>query len=459
MVKQVIDVNFLTSLPQERLHVSQYDFGERVFEFHAYVGDNIWNIPEGSTIMLNGHKPSDPPTSFFVPCTYTGNVITCDCKNTMTDVFGLVECELMVTTASGLIQSTNIILDVEKAPVQTGDIPSSDYEAIQSMIGSAGTDAARAEAGAATATQKAQEAAQSAQTAENIVVSKITEYNNDTIQPALDGLETSIDELNTAAVKYKDITRASNITAEQKKAVDAVELNPSTENTLAYKLGRRVESKKQNNTSLTPAQLDALVPNGSVVAVPYMKLSGSILPNMAGAALYYRNNDGYGGGIMFGDGGPIVLRKSNSVYYHERINTRVKSFSISGIVCAGMITSSQKQILFFVPYPLVAGGTATLKTLSVVVRHADGGYPFVRSGTNGATYTQLGSSSTPLWTNSKAARTNELNGNIGVTIRDGIGIQFLVNFVYAIAKASGNTAAVTNNVPIILQVTAEGTVA
>lgn len=454
MVKQVIDVNFLTSLPQERFHVSQYDYGERIFEMHAYVGDKVWEIPAGSTVMLTGHKPSDPPTSFFVPCTFEGNVVTCDCKDTMTDVFGLVECELSVTTASGLIQSTNIILNVEKAPVQTGDIPASDYEAIQSMIAHSGQDVAQAAQYAELAVQQAQlagekaaAAAQSAAEAETVVDNKITEFDTNTVTPGLN-----------ARVKYTDISRATNQTATGQKAMDVVELNPSVSGSVADKLAKRVEMKAQGNAALTPAQLDALAGANQVIAAPSMKLTDSILPSMSSNGLYYKLNANYGGGIIFGDAGILLLRKVNGTYHHERVNTRAKSFNVSNIICSGFITSSSTNISFFIPCPVVAGGTVTLTSLNTIIRHALGGYPFIRSGTSGGTYTPL-SSMISLWASGKAARTNEISGTPSVTVRDGIGIYVSINFVYAIAKASGNTAAITNNIPISVIATASGTVA
>lgn len=115
---------------------------------------------------------------------------------------------------------------------------------------------------------------------------------------------------------------------------------------------------------------------------------------------------------------------------------------------AGIVSAGQTSLQFFVPTAQVLESNAspTCTTMSVVVRHIDGGYPYARSGSSGGTYTQLGSGLVSIWASSKTARTNEV-ASITCTNRTH-GVYVNVTFKYQLAKASGNTAAIANNVPV-----------
>lgn len=137
-----------------------------------------------------------------------------------------------------------------------------------------------------------------------------------------------------------------------------------------------------------------------------------------------------------------INTKVGTVYANASNNNTI---SVSGY-WAGCVTSSQKSLTFFVPYN-VTGGTPSLTSASIVVRHADGGYPYARSGSSGGTYTQLGSSAVSVWNNSVSVRTNEVSSvSAGSNIRSGFIVSIVFN--YALTKSSGNTTAVTNNVPV-----------
>ena len=117
--------------------------------------------------------------------------------------------------------------------------------------------------------------------------------------------------------------------------------------------------------------------------------------------------------------------------------------------CIGYITASQTELSFLIPMARVVKSTPTLNALSLICRYADGGYPYIRSGTNGATYTALGSNPASLWTNGAATRSNEISKLTVNHSYEGIHIQIV--FKYQICKTSGSTAAVTNNVPVEIQ--------
>ena len=120
----------------------------------------------------------------------------------------------------------------------------------------------------------------------------------------------------------------------------------------------------------------------------------------------------------------------------------------------GFLANGTNLIVFSVPLsrPLAAGAAVTCTSLGVIVRHPDGGYPYARSGSNGATYTQLGNNYAQIWSNGGTVRNNEVTSVQCINRTDSIRVQ--VEFTYALAKTSGNTAAVTNVVPVGLDIDA-----
>ena len=127
------------------------------------------------------------------------------------------------------------------------------------------------------------------------------------------------------------------------------------------------------------------------------------------------------------------------------------SLSFNGVLCAGMITGGQTVLQFFIPSSRVLSGTPTCTALSIILRHADGGYPYARSGSNGATYTPLGGDYTSIWTSGKTVRTGEIKSISCANKVDGVLVT--VTFGYQLAKTSGSTTAVTNNVPASVMAT------
>lgn len=131
------------------------------------------------------------------------------------------------------------------------------------------------------------------------------------------------------------------------------------------------------------------------------------------------------------------------------------SVSLTSAVCAGYITSSQKSICISIPYQKFSGTTFTLTTLKVSIRHAMGGYPYVRSGTDGDTYTALGSAKTWLISNGTGYRTNEVS-SVSVSVVQDFGFDISVGFNYQICSTNTGTV-ITNNIPIAAVVDVEGT--
>lgn len=131
--------------------------------------------------------------------------------------------------------------------------------------------------------------------------------------------------------------------------------------------------------------------------------------------------------------------------------------STSGVGCFGYLTSSRKQISFMVPYPLFSGTGFTISSLKLVVRHIVGTtYAYVRSGTNGETYTQLGSGATSVIANGEAVRSNEI-ASTKVWMHPGSGIEIGITFKYEVCSDNSGTV-LPNNTPLIVAATLTGTI-
>lgn len=112
MVKQTINLDFATDAVQPRLYASQGDSGERVFSINCLIGRAQYEIPVDATVTISGRKPGN--VQFEAPCTFEGNVVTCDCTHEMTDTRGYVKCEVVIDSGNGKSQSANFVLYVER---------------------------------------------------------------------------------------------------------------------------------------------------------------------------------------------------------------------------------------------------------------------------------------------------------------------------------------------------------
>ena len=123
---QTIIINFAGGDPVQRIKASQYDGGTRV-RFLLMDGAEIKEVPAGHTVHLMGKKPDR--TIFDLRCTADGCVVDAELTQQATILAGRIPVELVIikdeddTIREG---SKNLILDVEKAPVQQDDIESTD---------------------------------------------------------------------------------------------------------------------------------------------------------------------------------------------------------------------------------------------------------------------------------------------------------------------------------------------
>ena len=157
--------------------------------------------------------------------------------------------------------------------------------------------------------------------------------------------------------------------------------------------------------------------------------------------------------------GTPSVRVTSAESWREALSVKGidNSVSLSGVPVTGYITNGQKRLILSVPYPLFSGTRMTINTLSMVLRHVGGsGYVYLRSGTDGATYTALGSGQTSVIANGAATRTNEV-ASFSVAVKEDYGVVITINFTYAMCINNTGTV-VANNSPVAADITLAGTV-
>ena len=146
MITQSINLNLIPGGVLPRFNVSQYDKGSRVLQFNLFSGSLPFEVPEGSTITIQGTKKD--MTGFQYPCTYQGSLVVSDLYDQMTVLAGEVTTELVITdTNLNILGTCNFIIDVEQAALSK-DIPISETELplLQEAIQAAAEAKASAEA-------------------------------------------------------------------------------------------------------------------------------------------------------------------------------------------------------------------------------------------------------------------------------------------------------------------------
>lgn len=126
MITQSINLNLLPGGVLPRFNVSQYDKGSRALQFNLFSGSLPFEVPEGSTVTIQGTKKD--MTGFQYPCTYQGSLVVSDLYDQMTVLAGEVTTELVITdTNLNILGTCNFIIDVEQAALSK-DIPISETE-------------------------------------------------------------------------------------------------------------------------------------------------------------------------------------------------------------------------------------------------------------------------------------------------------------------------------------------
>lgn len=141
MITQKHDLDVTPSGVLPVINTSQYDVG-RIIKFYLYNDSEVYDIPVGTSVLVNGIKPNGD--AFSYSATYTENVVTVTLTDQMTVIAGEVRCELRLANGGNDIGTTNFTLLVEKAPFDSS-IPISDTE-IPAIIELARTEQYNAEA-------------------------------------------------------------------------------------------------------------------------------------------------------------------------------------------------------------------------------------------------------------------------------------------------------------------------
>lgn len=146
MITQSINLNLIPGGVLPRFSVSQYDKGSRVLQFNLFSGSFPFEVPDGSTVTIQGTKKD--MTGFQYPCTYQGSLVVSDLYDQMTVLAGEVTTELVITdTNLNILGTCNFIIDVEQAALSK-DIPISETELplLQEAVRAANEAKASAEA-------------------------------------------------------------------------------------------------------------------------------------------------------------------------------------------------------------------------------------------------------------------------------------------------------------------------
>ncbi len=119
MTTQTLNLNLIPQGVKPVIHVSQYDKGQS-WIFKLMVGDAYYQIPSGSSVMIQGTKKDN--TGFQYACSYSGYEVTAIEQQQMTILAGDVPAELRITKGDELIGTLNFIIRVEEAALSDNTV-------------------------------------------------------------------------------------------------------------------------------------------------------------------------------------------------------------------------------------------------------------------------------------------------------------------------------------------------
>ena len=125
-----MNINIVPDNSINRVHLSQGDIG-RTLQFNLYDGALAYTPTAGSTIKIQGTKPSG--YGFSVECTWSGSTVTATTTEGMTDEEGQILTELKITSEDEtvVLGTSNFLLCVEKNPHLDSVTDASVAQAIQ----------------------------------------------------------------------------------------------------------------------------------------------------------------------------------------------------------------------------------------------------------------------------------------------------------------------------------------
>lgn len=175
MITQSINLNLVPGGVLPIINVSQYDKGSRTLQIVLFNGVTAYQIPDGSSVTIQGTKADKTGFQYEVD-SFSGNVVTTDIEQQMTVFPGDVAIELSIAKNGDRLGTANFILRVEPAALADDTIISETElplieqaveiaEHIAEYVEICEDSAAAAAASATTANTKAGEASASATSA------------------------------------------------------------------------------------------------------------------------------------------------------------------------------------------------------------------------------------------------------------------------------------------------------
>lgn len=175
MITQSINLNLVPGGVLPIINVSQYDKGSRTLQIVLFNGVTAYQIPDGSSVTIQGTKADKTGFQYEVD-SFSGNVVTTDIEQQMTVFPGDVAIELSIAKNGDRLGTANFILRVEPAALADDTIISETElplieqaveiaEHIAEYVEICENSATAAAASASTANTKAGEASASATSA------------------------------------------------------------------------------------------------------------------------------------------------------------------------------------------------------------------------------------------------------------------------------------------------------
>ena len=121
---QSINLQIIPNGVLPKVYASQFDVGREV-QFNLFDGASAYTPPAGTAIRFEGRKSDG--TGFSYACTNVGNVVTVELTDQMTVFAEEIPCEIRMALNGDDIGTLNVILCVEKSPIDAG-VPISDTE-------------------------------------------------------------------------------------------------------------------------------------------------------------------------------------------------------------------------------------------------------------------------------------------------------------------------------------------
>ena len=197
MTIQNINIDVIPGGPLPVVHASQFDVQTNAVTFTLYRGSELFTLPAGAGVLVNGKKPDSTGFSYSA-ASASGSTVRINVTKQMTAVFGDVICELRISSGQQDVGTCNFILRVEKSPLDDAVIS----ETVLPLIEQAAEIAATISEYAETVAQEAAAATQAAAAAATSAAAAATDAAN--VHTQYSSLETVKTNANAAAQAAQD---------------------------------------------------------------------------------------------------------------------------------------------------------------------------------------------------------------------------------------------------------------